>query len=34
MVLVWVSGLLTLAGIAVTALGVFSPHLLHLRTIR
>ena len=30
MVLVWVSGLLTLAGIAVTALGVFSPHLLPL----
>ena len=30
MVLVWVSGLLTLAGIAVTALGVFSPHILHL----
>ena len=29
-VLVWVSGLLTLAGIAVTALGVFSPHILHL----
>lgn len=28
--LAWVSGLLTLAGIAVTALGVFSPHLLHL----
>ena len=30
MVLAWVSGLLTLAGIAVTALGVFSPHILHL----
>jgi Domain of unknown function (DUF4337) len=29
MVLVWVSGLLTLAGIAVTALGVFSPHILY-----
>lgn len=29
-VLAWVSGLLTLAGIAMTALGVFSPHLLHL----
>jgi len=28
--LAWVSGLLTLAGIAVTALGVFSPHILHL----
>ena len=28
--LAWISGLLTLAGIAVTALGVFSPHLLHL----
>lgn len=30
MVLVWVSGLLTLAGIAVTALGILSPHILHL----
>ena len=30
MALVWVSGLLTLAGIAVTALGIFSPHILHL----
>ena len=30
MALAWVSGLLTLAGIAVTALGVFSPHILHL----
>jgi len=28
--LTWISGLLTLAGIAFTALGVFSPHLLHL----
>ena len=28
--LAWISGLLTLAGIAVTALGVLSPHLLHL----
>jgi hypothetical protein len=28
--LAWVSGLLTLAGIAFTALGAFSPHLLHL----
>jgi hypothetical protein len=28
--LAWISGLLTLAGIAVTALGVFSPHILHL----
>ena len=28
--LAWISGLLTLAGIAVTALGVFVPHLLHL----
>src|SRR6201996_7809580 len=26
----WVSGILTLAGIAMTALGIFSPHLLHL----
>src|ERR1700737_3502138 len=26
----WVSGLLTLAGIVITALGIFSPHLLHL----
>jgi hypothetical protein len=26
----WISGLLTLAGIAVTALGIFVPHLLHL----
>jgi uncharacterized membrane protein len=29
-VLAWISGLLTLAGIAVTALGVFQPHLLPL----
>src|SRR5258708_6223867 len=29
-VLAWVSGLLALAGIAVTALGILSPHLLHL----
>jgi hypothetical protein len=28
--LAWISGLLTLAGIAVTALGIFSPHILHL----
>jgi hypothetical protein len=28
--LAWISGLLTLAGITVTALGVFSPYLLHL----
>ena len=28
--LAWISGLLTLAGIAFTALGVFMPHLLHL----
>jgi Domain of unknown function (DUF4337) len=28
--LAWVSGLLTLAGIVVTALGVFSPYVLHL----
>jgi len=28
--LAWISGLLTLAGIAVTALGIFMPHLLHL----
>jgi hypothetical protein len=30
MALAWISGLLTLAGIAVTALGVFSPHILPL----
>ena len=29
-VLAWISGLLTLAGIAMTALGIFTPHLLHL----
>ena len=29
-VLAWISGLLTLAGIAMTALGIFAPHLLHL----
>ena len=29
-VLVWISGLLTLAGIVMTTLGVYSPHLLHL----
>jgi len=29
-VLAWVSGILALAGIAVTALGILSPHLLHL----
>jgi hypothetical protein len=28
--LAWISGLLTLAGIAFTALGIFLPHLLHL----
>jgi hypothetical protein len=28
--LAWISGLLTLAGIAITALGLFMPHLLHL----
>jgi hypothetical protein len=28
--LAWISGLLTLAGIVVTALGYFSPHLLPL----
>ena len=28
--LAWISGLLALAGIAITALGVFMPHLLHL----
>ena len=30
MALAWISGLLTLAGIAVTSLGIFVPHLLHL----
>jgi hypothetical protein len=29
-VLAWISGLLTLAGVVMTALGIFSPHLLHL----
>jgi hypothetical protein len=29
-VLAWISGLLMVAGIAVTALGIFMPHLLHL----
>jgi hypothetical protein len=29
-VLAWISGLLTLTGIAFTALGIFMPHLLHL----
>ncbi|MFL6837499.1 MAG: DUF4337 domain-containing protein [Bradyrhizobium sp.] len=29
-VLAWISGVLALAGIAMTALGIFSPHLLHL----
>jgi hypothetical protein len=28
--LAWISGILSLAGIAITALGIFSPHLLHL----
>jgi Domain of unknown function (DUF4337) len=28
--LAWISGILTLAGIAITALGLFLPHLLHL----
>ena len=31
--LAWVSGLLALAGIALTALGLFAPHLLHLHVI-
>jgi hypothetical protein len=30
MALAWISGILTLAGIAITALGIFVPHLLHL----
>ena len=30
MALAWISGLLTLAGVAFTALGIFVPHLLHL----
>jgi hypothetical protein len=29
-VLAWISGLLTLAGVVMTALGILSPHLLHL----
>jgi hypothetical protein len=29
-VLAWVSGLLAVAGIAITALGLYAPHLLHL----
>jgi hypothetical protein len=29
-VLAWISGILTLAGVAITALGIFVPHLLHL----
>jgi hypothetical protein len=28
--LAWISGALTLVGIAMTALGLFQPHLLHL----
>jgi hypothetical protein len=28
--LAWISGILTVAGIVVTALGIFSPHLLPL----
>ena len=28
--LAWVSGILTLTGIAITALGIFNPHLLPL----
>ena len=28
--LAWVSGILTLAGIAITVLGLYAPHLLHL----
>ena len=30
MVLAWVSGILAMAGIAITALGLYAPHLLHL----
>ena len=30
MALAWISGILTLAGVAITALGIFVPHLLHL----
>jgi hypothetical protein len=29
-VLAWVSGLLAVAGIAITGLGLYAPHLLHL----
>ena len=29
-VLAWVSGILAVAGIAITALGLYAPHLLHL----
>jgi hypothetical protein len=29
-VLAWISGALALVGVAVTALGLFAPHLLHL----
>ena len=32
--LAWISGLLTLAGIAFTALGLFAPHRLHLGSVR
>jgi hypothetical protein len=28
--LAWVSGVLSIAGIAITALGLYAPHLLHL----
>ena len=31
--LAWISGLLTLAGIAITAFGVFAPHVLHLAVL-
>jgi hypothetical protein len=29
-VLAWISGLLALAGVGVTAIGIFAPHALHL----
>jgi hypothetical protein len=29
-VLAWVSGVLAIVGIAITALGLYAPHLLHL----
>jgi hypothetical protein len=29
-VLAWVSGVLAIAGIGITALGLYAPHLLHL----